>query len=80
MDVNNAFSKTLFCYWKFQRYASWTVLQSVIALWRSITFFKNVIVIWEVFGNVTTLLELITFKALKRYHPPKKGVIALSGT
>ena len=41
MEVHNAFSKTLFCYWKFQRYASWTVFQSVIALWRSITLLQK---------------------------------------
>ena len=40
--VHDAFSKTLFSYWKFQRYASWTVFQSVIALlWRSITLLQK---------------------------------------
>ena len=41
MEVNNAFSKTLWCYSKFQRYALWTVFQSVIAIWRFITLLQK---------------------------------------
>ena len=62
MEVHSTFSKSFFCYWKFQRYASWAVFQSVIALRKSL--FQKHIMIWEVFGNVVKLLALITFKVL----------------
>ena len=77
MEVHNAFSKTLLQYWKCQRYASSTVFQSIIAIWRSITVLQKRYCVmgsfWEryyVIGNFSVMRHGQFFRALLRYGDP----------